>query len=58
MDPSGKLMMLPSDLVLIQDPEFKKYVDAYASDNKLFIKDFTEAFAKLLELGTYNLQSV
>lgn len=25
-DPTGKLMMLPSDLVLIQDPKFKEYV--------------------------------
>ncbi len=29
-DPSGTLMMLPSDLVLIQDAGFKKYVDVYA----------------------------
>ena len=26
LDPSRKLMMLPSDLVLIEDPVFKKYV--------------------------------
>jgi cytochrome c peroxidase len=25
-DPTGKLMMLPSDLVLLQDSAFKKYV--------------------------------
>jgi hypothetical protein len=27
-------MMLPSDLVLVQDNEFKKYVDIYADDKK------------------------
>ncbi len=32
--------MLPSDLVLIEDPEFKQYVDIYAKDKKLFFKDF------------------
>jgi cytochrome c peroxidase len=57
-DPSGKLMMLPSDLVLIEDPSFKSYVDMYAKDNKLFFSDFSAAFAKLLELGTINLISV
>ena len=32
-DPSGKLMMLPSDLVLIQDKAFRPYVKQYAADN-------------------------
>ena len=50
-DSTGKLMMLPSDIVLIKDPEFKKYVDMYAKDEDLFFKDFAAAFAKLLALG-------
>lgn len=50
-DPTGKLMMLPSDMVLIGDPEFRKYVEMYAKDEDLFFKDFAMAFAKLLELG-------
>ena len=33
-DPSGTIMMLPSDLVLTQDAEFKKFVEAYAKDKK------------------------
>jgi cytochrome c peroxidase len=45
-DPSGKLMMLPSDLVLIEDPSFKSYVDMYAKDNKLFYSDFSAADRK------------
>jgi len=49
---SGKdLMMLPSDLALIQDSAFRKYVVLYAADEALFFKDFAEAFGKLLELG-------
>jgi cytochrome c peroxidase len=45
------LMMLPSDLALLQDPNFKKYVVMYAKDEALFFKDFASAFAKLLDLG-------
>lgn len=50
-DKTGKLMMLPSDIVLIRDPEFLKYVEMYAKDEDLFFRDFAKAFAKLLELG-------
>jgi cytochrome c peroxidase len=54
-DPTGKLMMLPSDIVLIEDKDFKPFVDEYAKDNKLFMKDFAVVFARLLELGTSDL---
>jgi cytochrome c peroxidase len=50
-DATGKLMMLPSDMALLADPEFKKYVELYAKDETRFFKDFASAFAKLLELG-------
>jgi cytochrome c peroxidase len=50
-DSTGKLMMLPSDIALTLDPEFKKYVELYAKDETAFFKDFASAFAKLLELG-------
>lgn len=48
---TGELMMLPSDMVLVLDPEFKKYVELYSKDEDAFFKDFAKAFAKLLELG-------
>lgn len=57
-DPSGKLMMLPSDLALIEDPEFMKYVQLYAKEQKTFFKDFSIAFQKLEELGTKDLFSI
>ena len=57
-DPSGKLMMLPSDLVLIEDGDFKKYVEIYAKDKKRFFTDFAVAFQKLEELGCSNLYEV
>ncbi|PUU78506.1 heme peroxidase [Tuber borchii] len=45
------LMMLPTDMALIKDKEFRKHVERYAKDNDLFFKDFADAFGKLLELG-------
>eukprot|EP00899_Mesostigma_viride_P012050 jgi/Mesvir1/20846/Mv07937-RA.1 len=50
-DASGTLMMLPTDIVLVKDPEFAKWVKVYAKDNKKFFEDFSAAFSKLLELG-------
>ena len=50
--------MLPTDIVLVEDPKFLKYVDAYAKDEKLFFKDFAKAFSTLMELGTKDLISV
>ena len=44
-------MMLPSDMALIADPAFKKWVEAYAADEALFFKDYAKAFGKLLALG-------
>ena len=57
-DKSGTLMMLPSDLVLVQDESFKKHVLAYAKDQALFYADFASAFQKLEELGTSSLVAV
>ena len=50
--------MLPSDIVLIQDPAFKKYVELYSKDQSKFFSDFSVAFNKLEELGTYDLYDV
>lgn len=57
-DPSGKLMMLPSDIVLLEDDKFRPFVDKYAADNKAFQKDFADVFSRLLELGTNSLFEV
>lgn len=60
-DASGTLMMLPSDLVLIQDENFRPFVEEYAKGKKgkaKFFEDFSTAFTKLEELGTTNLYEV
>lgn len=50
-DPTGELMMLPTDMCLIEDPVFRKHVETYAKDEELFAKDFSKAYSKLLALG-------
>lgn len=50
-DPTGELMMLPTDLALTTDPEFKKVVATYSADESVFAKDFSAAFGKLLANG-------
>ena len=45
------LMMLPADYALVQDKEFKKWVQKYAADNDFFFSEFSKAFSRLLELG-------
>lgn len=50
-DPTGDLMMLPSDIVLTQDKEFRKWVDIYAKDDNKFQRDFAQVCGKLFALG-------
>lgn len=52
---TGKLMMLPTDYVLLQDKSFLKFVKIYAKDAKKFDEDFSKTFQKLEELGTKGL---
>lgn len=45
------LMMLPNDLILVQDGAFRQVVETYAKDEAAFFRDFAAAFGKLLEAG-------
>jgi cytochrome c peroxidase len=45
------LMMLPTDLALVEDAEFKTHVERYVRDSDVFFQEFAEAYVKLLELG-------
>ncbi|KAI9845478.1 MAG: heme peroxidase [Sclerophora amabilis] len=45
------LMMLPTDMALIKDKEFKKHVERYAKDVDTFFNEFRDVIVKLLELG-------
>ncbi|KAI0929950.1 heme peroxidase [Taiwanofungus camphoratus] len=55
---SRSLMMLPTDYALTQDKEFKKYAKAYAEDQDLWFKDFSNVVSKLFELGVPQSQFV
>jgi hypothetical protein len=44
-------MVLPTDMVLIEDESFKTYVEAYTTNEALFRKDFAKAFGQLISLG-------
>jgi len=48
---TGRLMMLPTDMVFKTDPGFCKWSKIYKDDKKQFMMDFAEAFKKLTELG-------
>lgn len=50
-DAEEELMMLPTDLALLHDPKFRPYVKLYAKDKDAFFADFSNVFAKLIELG-------
>ena len=44
-------MMLNTDIELLKDPEFRRWVEIFAADDSFFNEQFALAFAKLLELG-------
>lgn len=50
-DKTKSLMMLPTDMALIKDPEFRKHVERYAKDNDVFFKEFSDVIVRLFELG-------
>lgn len=50
-DLGTELMMLPTDIALIRDGSFRKWVELYARDKERFYEDFSKGFAKLTELG-------
>eukprot|EP00941_MAST-03F_sp_MAST-3F-sp1_P001439 g1439.t1 len=45
------LMMLPTDMALVEDPAFKEWVLTYKDDEELFFKHFQSACGKLFNKG-------
>ncbi|XP_030464102.2 L-ascorbate peroxidase 3 [Syzygium oleosum] len=48
---SPGLLKLPTDRVLVEDPEFRRYVELYAKDEEAFFEDYALSHKKLSELG-------
>lgn len=55
---ASKTMMLESDLALLNDPAFKKYVDIYAGNQDTFFADFLDAWVRLQENGCTGLRDI
>lgn len=45
------IMMLPAEIAMYNDKEFRRYFELYAKDQDKFYEDFAKAFKKLIELG-------
>jgi len=50
-DDEPNQMMLPTDMILAWDPNFRVYLEMYAADEGRLKNDFGMAFKKLTELG-------
>ncbi|CBI37881.3 L-ascorbate peroxidase 3 [Vitis vinifera] len=48
---SEGLLKLPTDKALLDDPEFRGYVELYAKDEDAFFRDYAVSHKKLSELG-------
>jgi L-ascorbate peroxidase len=45
------LLKLPSDVCLVQDPSFRRWVEAFAANEELFFECYAASHQKLSELG-------
>lgn len=45
------IIMLPTDVALLQDEKMVSWVELYATDKQRWEQDFASAFTKLQELG-------
>lgn len=54
MDPEAdpELLKMPTDKALMEDPDFRKWVEIYAADKERFFEDYKKAHKKLSELGS------
>jgi len=45
----GEVAFIPTDVALVVDPDLRRYVQAFASDEQLYIKTFIRAWQTLVE---------
>jgi len=55
---ASNTIMMESDMALIRDPGFKRWVDTYAADQDAFFADFSESWARVQELGCDSLRDI
>jgi len=51
-EPSGDLMMLETDKIIREDPDFKPHFERYAKSQEEFFKDYADVHKRLSELGS------
>mmetsp|Transcript_37940 Transcript_37940/g.92340 ORF Transcript_37940/g.92340 Transcript_37940/m.92340 type:complete len:113 (-) Transcript_37940:221-559(-) len=47
----GDAHFLPSDVVIVVDDAFRRHVQAFADDEKLFFRTFEKAYTRLVSIG-------
>lgn len=50
-DPTGDLMMLPTDVCMMDDAKFRPIIQEYAKNEAAFFADFASAWTKLQHVG-------
>jgi catalase (peroxidase I) len=56
LDNTSPYLKMSSDLALINDHHFIKWVEVFANDQELFFEHFSGAYRKMSEIGYRNLQ--
>jgi catalase (peroxidase I) len=56
LDNKSPFLKTDSDLALVNDKDFVKWVEVYANDQNLFFEYFASSYRKMSEIGYNNLQ--
>ena len=56
LDNKSPYIKTPSDIALISDNDFSKWVETYAGDQNLFFDNYSSSYRKMSEIGYTNLQ--
>jgi L-ascorbate peroxidase len=55
LDVKSPYLKTASDKAIVEDNEFRKWIESFANDQNLFFDKFSEAYVKISELGASNL---
>lgn len=56
LDNNSPYLKTPSDLAIVNDKDFVKWVEVFANDQNLFFEHYAASYRKMSELGYNNLQ--
>lgn len=55
LDKHSEYLKTPSDLVLLENPEYREHVELFAKDQDAFFGEFSNVYLKIGNLGQENL---